>query len=196
MISDGNSGAGIGWTEFCMNVPWASLSVLIANELALKASWRWCYYIGIIYSVIVIVGTAIFYFPPSHPRHDYDKTRWQEFKELDFIGLGLFTVGLTLFLVGLTYLGKSSYSVALVAATVTIGALIFIGCFAYDFTIPKNPIFPFHLFAMVREFTVHLIILFIAGMIWQSVATLAPQATLYMYTNKPVQIGIYQIPCK
>ncbi|KAN0089348.1 putative efflux pump antibiotic resistance protein [Hyaloscypha variabilis] len=188
-------GIGLGWTEFCMNIPWAGFSVLIANELALNASWRWCYYIAIIYSVPVIVGTAIFYFPPSHPRHDYDKSRWQEFKELDFIGLALFTIGLTVFLVGLTYLGKSSYSVALVAACVTIGALIFIGSFVYDFTIPKNPIFPYHLFAMFKEFTVHLIILFIAGMIWQAVATLAPQATLYMYTNKPVDIGITQIPC-
>ena len=195
MISDRVSGIGIGWTEFCINIPWAGFSVLIANELALNATWRWCYYIAIIYSVIVIVGTAIFYFPPSHPRHDYDKTRWQEFQELDFIGLALFTVGLTVFLVGLTYLGKSSYSVALVAATVTIGALVFIGGFVYDFTIPKNPIFPYHLFAMFKEFTVHLIILFIAGMIWQAVTTLAPQATLYMYTNKPIQIGITQIPC-
>jgi len=179
-----------------MNVPWTGFSVLIANELALNASWRWCYYIAIIYSVPVIVGTAIFYFPPSHPRHDYDKSRWQEFIELDFIGLALFTTGLTVFLVGLTYLGKSTYSVSLVAACVTVGALIFIGSFVYDFTIPKNPIFPFHLFAMFKEFTVHLIILFIAGMIWQAVATLAPQATLYMYTNKPVDIGVTQIPCK
>jgi hypothetical protein len=96
--------------------------------------------------------------------------------------------------VGLTYLGKSSYSVALVASTVTIGGLVFIACFLYDFTIPKNPIFPFHLFAMFREFTVHLIILFVAGMIWQAVTTLAPQGTLYMYTNDPVRIGVTQIP--
>jgi hypothetical protein len=176
-----------------MNIPWAGFSVLIANELALNSSRRWCYYIAIIYSVIVIVGTAIFYFPPSHPRHDYDKSRWQEFIELDFIGLTLFTVGPTVFLVGLTYLGKSSYSVPLVASTVSIGVIVFIGGFVYDFTIPKNPIFPYHLFAMFKEFTVHLIILFIAGIIWQAIATLAPQATLYMYTNKPVQIGITQI---
>ena len=193
---DGSSGIGLGWTEFCINVPWAGLSVLIGNELVLHASWRWCYYIAIIYSVIVIVGTTIFYFPPSRPRHDYEKSRWDEFRELDFIGLGLFTAGLTIFLVGLSYLGNSTYSKAVVGATVTIGALVFIACFAYDFTIPKNPVFPFHLFAMFREFTVHIIILFIAGMIWQGVATLAPQATLYMYTNKPIQIGVTQIPCK
>lgn len=108
--------------------------------------------------------------------------------------MSLFASGLSLFLVGLTYLGKTSYSTALVASTVTIGALIFVGGFLYDFTIPKNPIFPFRLFAMFREFTVHLIILFIAGMIWQAIVTLGPQATLYIFTNDPIQIGITQIP--
>lgn len=177
-----------------MNIPWNCIGVLLANELVLHASWRWCYYIAIIYSVVCIAGTTVFYFPPSHPRHDYDKSRWQEFKELDFIGLGLFAAGLTIFLVGLTYLGLSSYSKALVGTTITIGAIVFAGCFVYDFTIPKNPIFPFHLFAMVREFTVHLVILFIAGMIWQAVTTLAPQGTLYMFTNNPVRIGVTQMP--
>ncbi|KUJ12948.1 putative efflux pump antibiotic resistance protein [Mollisia scopiformis] len=187
-------GAGIGWTEFCMNIPWNCLGVLLANELVLHASWRWCYYIAIMYSVVCIAGTAIFYFPPSRPRNDYDKSRWQEFIELDFIGLGLFAAGLTIFLVGLTYLGLSTYSKALVGTTITVGAIVFAACFIYDFTIPKNPIFPFHLFAMMREFTVHLIILFIAGMIWQAVTTLAPQGTLYMYTNDGIRIGVTQIP--
>jgi hypothetical protein len=168
--------------------------VLVANELYAHASWRWIYYISIIYSGVVIVGTAIFYFPPSRPRNDYDKSRWQEFRELDFVGLFLFAVGLSLFLVGLTYLGGSGYSKSLVVSTMVIGGLVFIGCFVYDFTIPKNPIFPFHLFAMFREFTVHLIILFIAGMIWQTVAALAPQATLFLFTNDTVSLGVLQIP--
>jgi Fungal trichothecene efflux pump (TRI12) len=144
--------------------------------------------------VFVIAGTAIFYFPPSRPQHDYEKSRWQEFKELDFIGLALFSAGLTIFLVGITYLGRADYSVALVASTTVIGAIVFIACFAYDFTIPKNPIFPFKLFAMFREFTVHLVILFIAGMIWQGITTLGPQGTLFMFTNDPIQIGITLIP--
>lgn len=187
-------GIGLGWTEFAINIPFGGLAVLIANLLVKHANWRWCYYIAIIYSVVCIVGTAIFYFPPSRPRNDYDKTRWQEFAELDFTGLFLFAAGLTIFLVGLTYLGNTTYSKAVVGSTITIGAIVFAGCFIYDFTIPKNPIFPFHLVAMYSEFTVHLVILFIAGMVWQAVTSLAPQATLYMFTNDPIQIGITQIP--
>ncbi|CAK7203704.1 hypothetical protein SEUCBS139899_006448 [Sporothrix eucalyptigena] len=188
-------GAGIGWTEFCINIPWGALSVYLATQLFVHASWQWCYYIVIIYSVFVIAGTAYFYYPPSRPQHDYDKSRWDEFRELDFIGLTLFAAGLTIFLVGITYLGRSDYSVAMVASTIVIGALVFFACFAYDFSpIPRHPIFPRHLFALFREFTVHLVILFVAGMIWQGVLTLGPQGTLYMFTNDPIAIGVTMIP--
>lgn len=187
-------GIGLGWTEFAINIPFAGLGVLIANLLVIHANWRWCYYIAIIYSVVCIIGTAIFYFPPSRPRNDYEKTRWQEFAELDFIGLFLFAAGLTILLVGLTYIGMATYSKAVVASTVVVGTLVTVACFWYDFKIAKNPIFPYHLFAMFSEFTVHLVILFIAGMVWQAVTSLAPQATLYMFTNDPIQVGITQIP--
>lgn len=162
--------------------------------LLIHATWRWVFYIGIIYAGIVIVGTFLFYFPPSHPKHDYGTSRWQELKTLDFPGLGLFTAGLTIFLVGITYLGKVGYSVSLVASTTVIGGIILICCFAYDFTIAPNPIFPFKLFVMFREYTVYLIILFISGMVWQGIITLAPQGTLFMFTNDPIEIGIIMIP--
>lgn len=188
-------GAGIGWTEFCINVPWGALSVYLATQLFVHASWRWAYYIVIIYSVVVLAGTAYFYYPPSRPQHDYDKSRWDEFRDLDFVGLGLFAAGLTIFLVGITYLGRSDYSVAMVASTIVVGAVVFAGCFAYDFSpVPRHPIFPRNLFALFSEFTVHLVILFVSGMIWQGVVTLGPQGTLYMFTNDPIAIGITLIP--
>lgn len=192
--SNQDSGIGLGWTEFCISFPWGIAGVLLANELYEHATWRWIFYVAIIYSGVVIIGTATFYFPPSRPQNDYDKTRWQEFKELDFIGLFLFATGLTLFLVGLAYLGGSTYSKTLVASTTVVGGLVLISAFLYDFLIPKNPIFPFPLFAMFREFTIHLLILFIAGMIWQTVTTWAPQATLYLFTHDTIQLGLIQMP--
>lgn len=113
-----------------------------------------------------MAGTFVFYHPPSRPQHDYEKSRWQQFRELDFVGLGLFAAGLTVFLVGMTDLGRPDFDVALVAATISLGAVVFLAAFAYDFVVPKNPIFPFKLFAMFREFTVHLVIMFLSGMVW------------------------------
>lgn len=161
-----HSGIGLGWTEFCINVPWGALSVYLATLLLIHATWRWAYYIAIIYAAICALGTFIFYFPPSRPQHDYERSRWQQFKELDFVGLALFAAGLTIFLVGMTDLGREDFNGTLVATTISVGAVIFLTSFVYDFMVPKNPIFPFKLFAMFREFTVHLIILFISGMVW------------------------------
>ncbi|KAK0388896.1 hypothetical protein NLU13_2473 [Sarocladium strictum] len=187
-------GIGLGWTEFCITIPWGSLSGLIGTQLYLKATWRWCYYITIIYAVICLVGTFVCYFPPSRPQHDYEKTRWQQVKELDYVGLFLFATGLTVFLVGITFLGAAHRSMTLVAATVSIGACVVIGAFIYDFTIPKRPLFPLKLFRMYREFTVYLVILFISGMIWQAMITLGNQGTLFMFTNDIVEIGYISIP--
>lgn len=190
-------GIGLGWTEFCINVPWGCLSVYLATLLLIHASWRWCYYIGVIYAVVCVAGTLVFYHPPTHPQHDYDRSRWQQFKDLDFVGFFLFATGLTVFLIGMTDLGHTTYSVVRVAVTVSLGAVIFIASFVYDFTYPKvkTPIFPYKLFAMFREFTVLLLVLFLSGMVWQAVVTLGPQATLYMFTNDPIRIGLIMTPC-
>lgn len=59
----------------------------------------------------------------------YEKSRWDEVKELDFIGLLLFGFGLVLFLIGMTDLGHATFSGTRVAATTSIGAVLFIGSF-------------------------------------------------------------------
>ncbi|KAH7024445.1 fungal trichothecene efflux pump [Microdochium trichocladiopsis] len=182
-------GIGLAWTEFCITIPWGSLPGIIATQLYLRASWRWCYYITIIYTVIVAVGTFFCYFPPSRPRYDYEKTRWQQVKELDFVAFFLFATGLPILLVGITSLGQSGWSVTLVATTIPLGCVLFVSAFVYDFTIAQRPLFPLRLFRMYREFTVYLVILFVCGMIWQGTLTLSNQGTLFMFTNDVVEIG-------
>ncbi|KXJ93511.1 fungal trichothecene efflux pump [Microdochium bolleyi] len=182
-------GLGLAWTELCITIPWGSLGGIIATQLYLRASWRWCYYITIIYAVVCIAGTFVCYFPPSRPRHDYEKTRWQQFKELDFVAFFLFASGLTILLVGITSLGASKWSVTMVATTIPLGAIMFVSAFIYDFTYAKRPLFPRKIFRMYREFTVYLVILFICGMIWQAMVTLGNQGTLFMFTNDVVEIG-------
>jgi hypothetical protein len=169
---------------------------LIGNALASGAGWRWCYYIGIIYGVPAIIGTAAFYFPPSRPQLDFEKTRWQEAKELDYFGIFLYTTGLTVFLVGLSWAGSPAHpwDSASVIAPIVVGVVVFAACFAYSFTIPKAPFFPSKLFKQVREFTVLLVVVFVSGMCYYSMAGLLPQATLWIFTNRPIEIGVTQLP--
>jgi hypothetical protein len=191
------SGMGLAWTEFCITIPWGLLATLLANQLNEHATWRWVYYLAIIYAAICLVGTAIFYFPPARPRKDYDKTRWQEFMELDFIGYILYAGGLTVFLIGLSWAGEEGHPwhSASVVAPIVLGGLVFIGTFVYDWTVkPKVPLMPFHIFRMVREFTILLVALFVSGMVFFAMVSLLPQATESVYDSDPIKLGVALIP--
>lgn len=137
-----------------------------------------------------------FYFPPSRPQGDYEKSRWQEVKEIDYVGILLYTGGLTTFLIGLTWAGSTGHlwKSASVIAPIVIGVVTFTGCFVYDFTVPKQPFFPFRLFCQFREFTVLLSFVFVSGMSFYAMSGLLPRGTLYMFTHDPTQIGITSIP--
>ncbi|OQV06727.1 hypothetical protein CLAIMM_11260 [Cladophialophora immunda] len=191
-------GFGIGLTEVCICVPWCATSVLIANGLNshTAAGWRWCYYIGVIYGTISLLGTFAFYYPPERPQHDFEKSRWQEVREIDFVGCILYTGGLTTFLVGISWAGSSTHpwkSVSTITPIV-VGFLVLVLCFVYDFTLAKAPFFPLPLLRKLSEFTVLLVLVFVAGMVFYSMSALLPQGSLYMFTNDPTEIGIIALP--
>jgi len=170
--------------------------VLLGNELNTHASWRWVYIITIIYAAVCLVGTSILYFPPSRPQADYEKNRWQEVRELDYIGIALYTASLVVFLVGITWAGSTEHPwrSASVIAPIVVGVVLMVACFGFDFSYAKQPFFPFRLFAQVREFTVLLVLVFVSGMTYISMQALLPQGSLFLFSHDPIQIGIIAIP--
>ena len=184
--------------EFNLFVPWGVIAILLANLLAIHASWRWPYYIDIMYGTVALVGTGLFYFPPPRPRLDFEKTRWQEFKELDFIGLALYTTGLTIMLIGFSWAGSAGHAwkSASVIAPIVLGFALLCCCFAYDWLVvaDEKAFFPFRLFRRVREYTVLLVIVFVVGMVYYPMAILLPEATLFIFNNNGIQIGIISLP--
>ncbi len=112
-----------------------------------------------------MIGTILFYYPPPRPQYDFQKSRWQQIKEVDYVGFALYTGGLTVFLIGLTWAGTAGHpwKSASVIAPIIVGLLTLVACFIYDFTVPKQPFFPLSLFRQVREFTVLLVVVFVAG---------------------------------
>ena len=137
---------------------------------------------------------------PTGQHHDleaiYDKSRWAEFKDIDFLGLVLFTGGLTSFLVGLTWGGSAAHpwSAASTVAPIVIGAVTVIATFAFDSKISRNPLFPGHLFVRFRQFGSLLVVLFISGMNFYPMASLLPRGSLYMFTNSGMEIGVLSLP--
>ncbi|KIW90309.1 uncharacterized protein Z519_08953 [Cladophialophora bantiana CBS 173.52] len=190
-------GTGLALTEYAINVPWCA-NVLIATELNLHTSlgWRWCYYIGLIFAVVSTLGTLLFYWPPKRPQFDIEKTRWQEVKELDFVGLALYSAGLVTFLIGLTWAGQANHPwrSASVIVPIIAGFCCLVACFAYDFTLAKRPLFPLVVFRKLRDFTMLLGIVFVAGMTFYSMMALLPQASLYIFTSDPIEIGYIALP--
>lgn len=97
------------------------------------------------------------------------------------------------------------WSSAPVIAPIVIGGVLFIACFVWDFSgIPKQPIFPLHLFTKFREYTILLAyiifrnylicrIVFVAGFTYYSTAGLLPQQMLFMFTTDPIRIGVLNI---
>ncbi|KAK5358840.1 hypothetical protein LTR20_010805 [Exophiala xenobiotica] len=186
-------GVGLAWTELNL-ASWAIAGTLLANALLSHASWRVMFYIAAGYGVFSFIGTLFVYFPPSHPRPD-GLTKWQEFKQLDFVGAALYVSGLAVFLFGLnsggnTYPWKSAGTLA----PLILGLIIFLGAFVYDFKVAKDPLFPWYLFKMFREFSSLLMLVFVAGMVFFAASALNAQTILYLYTADPIKIGVYSIP--
>jgi len=115
---------------FLSSLPFAVFGPSIARAFILHtgAGWRWSYYLGIIISTISLVLYQFFYHPPTYNQlHVHGKTRWQQFKELDFVGIFLFVGGTVLFLIGLSWGGQAyPWKSAAVIATLIVGGLMLV----------------------------------------------------------------------
>ena len=186
-------GIGLAWTEFNL-ATWSIPGTLLANAMISHATWRIMFYIAIGYGAFSMIGTFFVYFPPSHPRPD-GKTKWQEFKELDFIGAILFIAGLAVFLYGLNSGGNTyPWAAAGTLAPLILGLAVFISAFVYDFMVPKDPLFPWYLFKAFRDFSALIVLVFVAGMVFFAASALNAQTILYLHTADPIKIGLYSIP--
>lgn len=184
---------GLAWTEFNLST-WAVPGTLLSNALLTHASWRVMFYLAIGFGAFSFIGTFFVYFPPSHPRPD-GKTKFEAFRELDFVGAGLYVAGLAVFLYGLNS-GGSTYPWASAGALapLILGLIVFIGSFIYDFTVPKDPLFPWYLFKNFREFSALVVLVFVAGMVFFAASALNAQTILYLHSADNIKIGIYSIP--
>ena len=152
------------------------------------------FYVAIGYGAFSFIGTFLVYFPPMHPRLD-GKTKWQEFKELDFIGTLLFVAGLAVFLFGLNAGGNTfPWKSAGCLAPLILGLIVFISAFIYDFIVPKDPLFPWYLFRNFREFSALPVLVFVAGMVFFAASALNAETILYLHTPDPIKIGLYSLP--
>ncbi|KAL2833829.1 fungal trichothecene efflux pump [Aspergillus cavernicola] len=184
---------GLAWSEFNL-LPFTTLGPLLARKLVDNASWRWIFILGAITGAICIVGTAIFYHPPTRPIRIL--TRRRILLQLDYPGIFLYISGLTLFLLGLGWGGTGyQWTSVKVLAPMCVGAGLFMGAFFWDFSgRAKRPLFPHWLFSRFRDYTLLLLIIFITGVVYFTLTALMPQQISYTLTADSTMAGVYNIP--
>lgn len=120
---------------FFLTSPWATFGPLFARLFVLHtaAGWRWSYYIGIIIAGLASVLLVTCYSPPRYVQlHVRGKSEWQQFRELDWGGLFLYTAGLVIFLVGLSWGGQTyPWASAHVVSTIVVGGITLIAFALY-----------------------------------------------------------------
>jgi MFS family permease len=135
--------------------------------------WRGAYWLMTAWHGFGIICMYLFYHPPKFStKHSEDEvSKWTLLKELDYVGLLLFTAGTTLFLVGLNFGGRSHpWASAATIAPIVIGFLCLVALFVWVFNVPmKYPLLPPKLFRQWRGY-VSLMCTF-----WFAVLTFAQQ---------------------
>ncbi|OQV04625.1 hypothetical protein CLAIMM_09480 [Cladophialophora immunda] len=145
-----------------------------------------------------LILAGIFYWPPGFiGLHPEGKSRLQQFKELDFVGLILFGGGLTSFLLGVSW-GNNPYP----WRSVTVLVPLLLGALTVMVAFPLWEIFssddiaklcPPKLFRNVREFSLILVVIFVSGMLLISLQVLWPQQVQRLFTTVSRTVGWYSL---
>ncbi|ORY17850.1 trichothecene efflux pump [Clohesyomyces aquaticus] len=178
---------------FVSSLPFAVFGPIIARKFieTTAAGWRWSYYLGIILSGITLILYQFLYHPPTYDQlHVHGKTRWQQFKELDFVGILLFCAGVIVFLIGLSW-GGSTYpwkSAAVICALV-LGALCLVAFGLYEqYVFKGQALMPPRLFKKI-EYVAIVMVACIAAMVYYALTVLWPTILGTVYTTDSIKIG-------
>lgn len=138
-----------------------------------------------------------FYFPPTfETKHREDhKTKTELLKELDYVGLVLFTGACAILLMGINWGGSlHPWKSAAVIAPITLAGVLFIVLGFWEAYAPlRYPLLPPKLFKKWRDFTAILVVVFICGMLYYSMLLIWPRlsAALWVPAGDLIIRGVY-----
>ncbi|KAH7037400.1 trichothecene efflux pump [Microdochium trichocladiopsis] len=156
------------------------------------AGWRWSFYMSIIFAVVGLTLAFFFYHPPTYAQlHVGGKSKRQQVKELDYIGIVLFVGGCVLFLIGLSWGGVAYPWVSgHVLGTLLSGIVALIIFAVYETYFCKaSPLMPPRLFKNVG-FVAICVVASIAAMVYYALTILWPVIIMTLYTTDSTQVGL------
>ncbi|CAM1505005.1 Fc.00g106420.m01.CDS01 [Cosmosporella sp. VM-42] len=171
---------------FLTNAPIATFGPIIARKFISNPSlgWRWCYYINIIDVGLAIILLFFFYHPPTFELLHERKTKRQMLRDLDYVGIFLWTAGLTVFLMGISWGGNMyPWKSAATISSIIIGILLLVALFLWEgFATLKYPAIPVQFFAN-RGFMSLVCCATVASMFYYSAVLLWPQQVQALFTK-------------
>ncbi|WKT47637.1 MFS transporter superfamily [Fusarium oxysporum f. sp. vasinfectum] len=176
---------------FLTSIPFGVFGPVVARTMIenIHEGWRWSYYLGIILSVITLALYQFLYHPPTFSQLHVGKTRIQQTKELDWIGMSLFTTGCVLFLVGLSWGGTTySWKSAEVLCTLVTGIMTLAGFFEEAYFCSVKPLIPSSVFKNTG-FVAVVTCATVASMVYYSLTVLWPTIISALYTTDSIKVG-------
>ncbi|KAH0830965.1 hypothetical protein FOPE_01961 [Fonsecaea pedrosoi] len=189
--------AAFAVTELLPN-RWRHIGVVLADIASLGAvtfapvagrfgwengTWRWNFYVAAVLQGLSFVGLLLLYFPPAHP---YNMDPKQLIKELDYLGMFLFTAGAVPLLMGIIWSGMYESHDLHVVVPLVVGVVV-IAIFALWETYGniKHPLTPTYMFTAShgRDFTAPCVALGIVNMSYYSSSILWPTMISVFYTD-------------
>ncbi|OCK78235.1 trichothecene efflux pump [Lepidopterella palustris CBS 459.81] len=186
----------VGMYEFAIT-PSAIFAAFIGLSLTQHTAlgWRNIYWLCFALHGAAIPILMFFYHPLNQYVSEAGKSKWDQVKSLDYIGVGLFCIGLCLFLVGLSF-GDTKYpwKSAGTLAPLLIGILFLAitGVYEYNTHSPYN-IFPHSVMKEYRGFTVVCGVGFLSGIVYYSSLLLWPLQISTFYTTTATGVGLYSM---
>lgn len=177
----------------------SQFSALIAYALVAYSplKWRTAYYWCFTFEALALIMLTSFYFPPAFKtKHREDrKTKTQLLKELDYVGLLLFSAACSILLMGINWGGSlHPWKSAAVIAPITLAGVLFIVLGFWEaYATLKYPLLPPKLFRKGRDFTALLVVVFICGMLYYSMLLIWPRlsAAIWVPAEDLIIRGVY-----
>ncbi|KAK1053699.1 hypothetical protein LTR33_014323 [Friedmanniomyces endolithicus] len=161
--------------------------VFVANT---ASGWRVSYFINIAVSTMAVTCFYFFYHPPTFQLLHEDRTKMQQLKRQDFIGLLLFTGGLILFIMGLSWGGGTyPWNSAHVIACIVVGFLTLVAFVLWDaYGHHGDPLLPLHLFK-TRGYLAMVLTAMVGSCVYYSMNVLWPQQIAYLFGGSTTHHG-------
>lgn len=176
---------------FLVAVPFSTFGPLIGRQLQQNTSqgWRWAMYMNLIICGLSMILAFFFYHPPDFERLHTKFSKRHIMKNLDYVGILLFSAGLALFLTGLNWGGQMYPWTSGHTLGTLIGGLAILGIFVvWEIFGAKDPLLPMRF--MTNAPFVGLVLCAGAGSaVFYPLNLIWPQQITALYTTDPSRIG-------